>query len=83
MTNKITTEDLIQQYFTTEEAQQLRKEISEEVEKIQWGGRRKNAGRKAKSGVVLDFRIRVSEKEKEFIDYARSHHLDYDELMQG
>lgn len=82
MTNKITTEDLINQ-LPKELAEQVRQNVAEEVEKIQWGGRRKNAGRKAKSGVVLDFRIRVSEKEKEFIDYARSHHLNYDELMQG
>ena len=45
--------------------------------------RRKGAGRKPKNGNVLEFRIRVTEKEKEFINYARSHKLDYDELMQG
>ena len=83
MRNKITTEDLIQELFTPEEAQQICKEIREEVEKIKWGGKRKNAGRKPKTGVVLDFRIRVSEKEKQFIDYARSHNINYDELMQG
>lgn len=47
------------------------------------GGKRKGAGRKPKNGVVLSFQIRVSQKEKEFINFARSHHLDYDELMQG
>lgn len=47
------------------------------------GGRRKGAGRKPATGVVLKFQIRVSEKEKEFLQYARSHNIDYDSLMQG
>ena len=47
------------------------------------GGRREGAGRKPTNGVVLKFQVRVSEKEKEFLNYARMHHLDYDELMQG
>ena len=47
------------------------------------GGKRKGAGRKPSTGVVLKFQIRVSEKEKEFLQYARSHNLDYDNLMQG
>lgn len=47
------------------------------------GGKRKGAGRKPVNGVVLKFQIRVSEKEKEFINYARQHNLNYDELMQG
>ena len=47
------------------------------------GGKRPGAGRKPTNGVVLKFQIRVSEKEKEFIDYARVHKLNYDELMQG
>ena len=47
------------------------------------GGKRAGAGRKPKNGVVLKFQIRVSEKEKEFLKYARNHNLNYDELMQG
>jgi hypothetical protein len=47
------------------------------------GGKRKGAGRKPTNGVVLKFQIRVSEKEKEFINFARSRNLNYDELMQG
>lgn len=46
------------------------------------GGKRVGAGRKPKNGVVLSIQIRVSEKEKEFINFARSHNLDYDKLMQ-
>ena len=37
MKNQITTEDLIQQYLTPEEAQQLHQEIKEEVEKTKRG----------------------------------------------
>ena len=47
------------------------------------GGKRAGAGRKPTNGIVLAFQIRVSEKEKEFINYARSHNLNYDELMQN
>lgn len=51
MKNKISTEILIQQYFTSEETQQLNQEIKEEVKKMSWGKKRKNAGQKAKIGV--------------------------------
>ncbi|MDD3436684.1 MAG: hypothetical protein PHC64_05985, partial [Candidatus Gastranaerophilales bacterium] len=48
-----------------------------------WGGKRKGAGRKPINGVVLEFRINVSKQEKEFIKYAREHHIDYEKLMQA
>jgi len=47
------------------------------------GGKRAGAGRKPTTGVVLKFQVRVSEKEKEFLNYARAHHINYDDLMQG
>ena len=50
--------------------------------KITHGGRRKNSGRKQKFGSPLKFQIRVTKEEKEFISYAREHHLDYSNLMQ-
>lgn len=52
-------------------------------ERFAHGGKRDGAGRKPKTGVVLQFQIRVSEKEKEFINWARNHNLNYDELMQS
>ena len=52
-------------------------------EKYGRGGYREGSGRKPKTGIVLKFQIRVSEKEKEFINYARNHNLDYDALMEG
>ena len=83
MKNKTTTEKLIQQYFTSEEAQELHKEIKEEVAKIKWGGKRKNAGRKAKTGIVLSFTARLTAEEKEFIEYSRKNNIHLHELMQG
>ena len=46
------------------------------------GGKRAGAGRKPKTGVVLQFQVRLSAKEKEFINWARSHNFNYDEPMQ-
>ncbi len=83
MRNKITTKDLIEKRFSEEKAKIILSEANEEIKEIKWGGKRTGAGRKPKSGVVLKFQVRLSAKEKEFINYARSHNLDYDELMQG
>jgi len=82
MKKKITTEELIQQHFTCEEAESIRKEINEEVEKIKWGGKRKNAGRKTKIGVVLNCTARLTTEEKEFIEYSRKNKLSLKNLMQ-
>ncbi len=67
MRNKITTEELIKQRFLKEEADKILDEAKQEIEEIKWGGARKGAGRKPKTGNVLEFQIRVSKKEKEFI----------------
>lgn len=83
MNNEITTKDLINNRLSKDDAKKLFEEAEEEIKIIKWGGKRKGAGRKPKTGEVLEFRVRLSEKEKQFIDYAREHHLDYDELMQG
>lgn len=83
MNKKITTEDLIKKYFTSAEAEELRNEINEEIENIKWGGKRQNAGRKSKTGVVLKFTKRLTAEEKEFIEYSRKNHLQLRELMQG
>ncbi len=63
----------------------LYNEIQQEIEeeKATWGGKRTNAGRKTITGTVLKFTLRVTEKEKEFINYAREHDLDFSELMEG
>ncbi len=83
MRNKITTEELIRKRFSKEEAENIFIEAKQEIEEIKWGGARKGAGRKPKTGNVLEFQIRVSKKEKEFINYARTHNINYDDLMQG
>lgn len=59
--------------------------IHAEAAKIvaKWGGTRKNSGRKKITSNVLKFTKRVTEKEAQFIDFAREHHINFDDLMQG
>ncbi|MBP7212201.1 hypothetical protein KBA27_05140 [bacterium] len=61
---------------------EFEKQAEKDIEKIKnRGGKRLGAGRKLKTGFALSFQIRVSEQEKEFIKYAREHHLNYKALM--
>ena len=78
---RITTEDVMKILFTPEEAQEVYQEAEQLINK--WGGKRENSGRRTKTGTVLKLCVKVSEKEKEFLEYARSHNLDYDQLMRG
>lgn len=83
MDNMKTNDDLIKELLTPEEQTELRNEVDQEVKNF-WGGYREGSGRKKKNpDNVLQFQIRVSEKEKQFIKYARNHNIDYDSLMQG
>lgn len=78
-----TNDDLIKELLTNTEQKELYSEIEQEVKRMR-GGKRANAGRKKlDEDNVLKFQIRVSKREKAFIDYARSHHLNYEELMEG
>ena len=45
------------------------------------GGSRKNAGRKLKFEQPLEFQIRVTKDEKDFILYACEHNINYTSLM--
>ena len=84
MRNRITTKELIKQRFSKEKAEEIFSDAENEINKIKWGGSREGSGRKAKpKGEVLQFTKRLTQKEVNFIDYARSHHLNYDELMEG
>ncbi len=86
MVKRITTEDILndRNIFTSQEADEIRKNIEREVKKFKWGGARKNSGRKpADESKVLKFTKRLTEKEKQFIEYARAHNINYDDLMQG
>ena len=82
MRNQISTKDLIKQRFSKDKAQEILSQADEEIKEIKWGGKRKGAGRKPK-GEVLQFNRRLTEKENRFIDYARTHNINYDDLMQG
>lgn len=76
----ITNADLIAM-LPLEEQEKIRAEADKIVAK--WGGVRKNSGRKKITTNVLKFTKRVTEKEAQFIDYARKHNINYDDLMQG
>ena len=64
----------------TEEQEEIKAMVEKEL--IKWGGKRAGAGRPKKEN-VLKFQIRVSQEEKDFLKYARSHNFNYSELMQG
>lgn len=45
------------------------------------GGKRENAGRKIKYTIPLKVQMRVTEEEKDFLKYAREHHIDYSSII--
>lgn len=76
-----TNEDKIKS-LPKERQDRINKMVEEEIAK--WGGVRPNSGRKTViKGQVLKFTKRVTEQEANFIDYAREHNIDFDDLMQG
>lgn len=78
----MTTNDDIIKSLSKERQDHINKMVKEDIAK--WGGARANSGRKTViNGKVLSFTKRVTEKEAQFIDYARKHNLNYDDLMQG
>lgn len=83
MRNKITTKELIEKRFSKEKALEIINDAKKEIEQIKWGGKRQNSGRKTRNGEVLDITKRLTKKEADFINYARVHNLNYDELMEG
>ena len=78
--NKITNEDLINK-LSAERQAKINAEVNKNIAK--WGGVRENSGRKTITGKVLKFTKRVTEEESKFIDYARKHNINYEDLMQG
>jgi len=80
--HKVVTNDDIIAALPLDEQEAIKQETAKIVAK--WGGVRKNAGRKSiVEGQVLKFVKKVTEQEANFIDYARKHHINYDDLMQG
>lgn len=77
----MTTNDELIKALPQARKQKIIENSDKEISK--WGGKRKGAGRKPTNGVLLEFRINVSQQEKEFIKYAREHHINYKDLMQG
>lgn len=78
-----TNKELMQELLTADEQAEILAEVAQEVKKIR-GGKRAGSGRKKLSeDNVLQFQVRVSKKEKEFLSFARKNKINYDELMQG
>lgn len=79
----ITTKDIMNELLTSEEIAEIENDVKKEVARIR-GGKREGAGRKAViKGKILKFTKRLTDEEVKFIDYAREHNLNYNELMQG
>lgn len=78
----MTTNDDIIKSLSKDRQERINNLVKEDIAK--WGGARVNSGRKTViEGKVLNFTKRVTEKEAQFIDYARKHNINYDDLMQG
>ena len=78
--NRITNDDLIKSLYK-ERQNKINTEVARNI--AIWGGARKNSGRKPITGKLLKFTKRVTEEESKFIDYAREHNINYNELMEG
>lgn len=79
-----TNDDLIKKLLTPEEQAEIKSEVEVIVKEYKGrGGKRENCGRKAITGKVLKFTKRLTQEEARFIDYAREHNINYDDLMQG
>ena len=51
--------------------------------KFTHGGARENAGRKTKFNLPLKFQVRVTQEEKDFLQYAREHNFNYSAAMKN
>ena len=79
----ITNDDLIKM-LPQEEQEQIHAEAEKIILEYKGrGGKRKNSGRPRTTVKILKLTKRLTEDEARFIDYARAHKLNYDELMQG
>ena len=79
----ITTKDIMNELLTSEEIAEVEEDVKKEVARIR-GGKREGSGRKAKvNGKILKFTKRLTDEEVKFIDYARQHNINYNELMEG
>ncbi len=78
-----TNDDLMKELLTPEECAEIKADVAAEIVRVR-GGLRENSGRKAiVTGKILKFTKRLTEEEARFIDYAREHHINYDDLMEG
>lgn len=79
----ITTNDIMRKFLSSQEILEIENEVNKTIESHR-GGARQNAGRKKLvEGKVLKFTKRLTDIEVKFINYARAHNINYEDLMQG
>ena len=82
--SKIVTNDDLIKMLPEDEQKQIHAEAEAIISKYKGrGGKRENSGRPRTAAKILKFTKRLTEDEARFIDYAREHHINYDDLMQG
>ena len=80
---KNTLNEIMNNLLTEEEIKEVNTEAQKEIKRLR-GGKREGSGRKTVvQGKVLKFTKRLTDEEALFIDYAREHNLNYQDLMQG
>jgi hypothetical protein len=82
VSKKIAAEVTSDEKIITEKEYMKKSGLSFYEKKFGHGGPRENAGRKQKFSQPLEFQIRVTKEEKEFISYAREHKINYSSIMQ-
>lgn len=81
---KIITNDDVIAMLPEEEQKAIKAEVEAIIAEYKGrGGKRENSGRPRTTAKVLKLTKRLTEEEARFIDYARKHHINYDDLMEG
>lgn len=81
---KIVTNDDLIKMLPEDEQKQIHAEAEAIILEFKGrGGKRENSGRPRTTAKILKFTKRLKEDEARFINYARKHHINYNDLMQG
>lgn len=81
---KIVTNDDLIKMLPEEEQKEIHAEAQAIIAKYRGrGGKRENSGRPRTTANVLKITKRLTEEEARFIEYARAHHINYEDLMEG
>lgn len=82
VSKKLATEVTSDEKIITEKEYMKKSGLMFYTKKFGRGGARENAGRKHKFSQPLQYQIRVTEEEKEFITYARETNFNYSSVMK-